>query len=893
MDLTRGTFVGSYEITGLLGVGGMGQVYRAHDTKLGRDVAIKILPAHWLDDPERRLRFDREARTLAALNHPNVAAIYGVEDSNGIPALVLELVDGVTLAERIALGPIPPGEAITLATQIADALDAAHERGIVHRDLKPANVKISNDGRVKVLDFGLAKVVEDGKTNADLTQSPTITRGGTEQGVLLGTAAYMSPEQARGLFVDRRTDLWAFGCVLYEMLTGRAAFARGTITDTLAAIIEGEPDWSMLPAQTPSAVRRILERCLQKDSKRRIRDIGDVRTELSELTAGLAGRSSRSHDNATMRSRTLMAAFVGIALILVGAAAWLLFYKLRSTPSLPPRIEPITAFSDYAVQPSLSPDGRMLTFIRGPESNLGTIGQIYVKLLPAGEPIQLTNDSRLKMMPVFSPDGSRIVYTVITGNFSWDTWTVPVLGGEPKLWLPNASGLQWTDSRHLLFSEIESGIHMRLVETTEGRTDTRIVYVPESIRGMAHRSYLSPDRKNVLVTEMDNAGMIPCRLIPYDASTKGRVVGPDTGQCTHAAWSPDGEWMYFTSNASGSFQIWRQRFPNGAPEQLTSGPTQAEGLAVAPDGKSLLSSVGLAQRSIWISENGEERPVSNEGNAQFPAWGDGFPTSVFSPDGQKLYYLVGNGPRRGFGSGELWIADLSRRSNERVLPGVIVTSYDISPDGESVVYASVDAAGKSRAWLARLDRRTPPTQLPPPEVLGPVFGGDGDVFFRGREGALWYIYQLKLESGQIRKFTEESAVNSPVISPDRRWIVSWVPNAGKDTTTVVKAFPTDGGPPVTICSSCYLKWPRDQNAVFLSFAGNGDEGGTTYVLRLAPGKALPDFPSGGVRSEDELKQMPILTTVKRPLVFPGATSSVYAYDRSFVQRNLHRIPIAE
>ena len=178
-------------------------------------------------------------------------------------------------------------------------------------------------------------------------------------------------------------------------------------------------------------------------------------------------------------------------------------------------------------------------------------------------------------------------------------------------------------------------------------------------------------------------------------------------------------------------------------------------------------------------------------------------------------------------------------------------------------------------------------------TLDQLFGGDGDVFFRGREGALWYIYQLKLESGQIRKFTEESAVNSPVISPDRRWIVSWVPNAGKDTTTVVKAFPTDGGPPVTICSSCYIKWPRDQNAVFLSFAGNGDEGGTTYVLRLAPGKALPDFPSGGVRSEDELKQMPILTTVKRPLVFPGATSSVYAYDRSFVQRNLHRIPIAE
>jgi Tol biopolymer transport system component len=228
-----------------------------------------------------------------------------------------------------------------------------------------------------------------------------------------------------------------------------------------------------------------------------------------------------------------------------------------------------------------------------------------------------------------------------------------------------------------------------------------------------------------------------------------------------------------------------------------------------------------------------------------------------------------------------------------VLPGVIVTSYDISPDGESVVYASVDAAGKSRAWLARLDRRTPPTQLSPPEALGPVFGGENDVFFRGREGELWYIHQLKLESGQIRKFTEESALNSPVISPDRRWIVSWVPIAAKDTTTVVKAFPTDGGAPVTICSSCYLKWPRDQNAMFLSFAGNAGDGGITYVLRLAHGKALPDFPSGGVLTEEELKRMPNLTTVKQPVVFPGVTSSVYAFDRGFVQRNLHRIPIPE
>jgi serine/threonine protein kinase len=264
---------------------------------------------------------------------------------------VLELVDGVTLAERIALGPIPLTDVLTLATQIADALDAAHERGIVHRDLKPANVKISTEGRVKVLDFGLAKVVDDGELSTDLTHSPTITEGATRQGVLLGTVAYMSPEQARGFAVDKRTDLWAFGCVLYEMLTGRAAFARATVTDSLAAIVESEPDWSTLPARTPPSVRRILERCLEKNSKRRIRDVGDVRTELLELAAALAKRPSGTYGNEagrSLRSRALIPVIVGIGLMLAGAAAWILFYSRPSAPSLPPRMEPITAFSDFA-----------------------------------------------------------------------------------------------------------------------------------------------------------------------------------------------------------------------------------------------------------------------------------------------------------------------------------------------------------------------------------------------------------------------------------------------------------------------------------------------------------------------------------------------------------------
>ena len=250
-SVLSGRRLGAYQVQARIGVGGMGEVYRARDTKFGRDVAIKILPRHFTSDPDRLARFEREARVLASLNHPHIGAIYGFEDADGVRALVLELVEGETLADRIARGPIPLNDALTIARQIADALDAAHEKGIVHRDLKPANIKITPDGIVKVLDFGLAKAASGDAATADLTQSPTVTVGGTREGVILGTAAYMSPEQARGQTVDKRTDIWAFGCVLYEMLTGRAAFARDTLTDTLAAVVEGRPNWSLLSA-TPT-----------------------------------------------------------------------------------------------------------------------------------------------------------------------------------------------------------------------------------------------------------------------------------------------------------------------------------------------------------------------------------------------------------------------------------------------------------------------------------------------------------------------------------------------------------------------------------------------------------------------------------------------------------------
>jgi serine/threonine protein kinase len=285
MPLERGTRLGVYEIQDLLGAGGMGEVYRARDSRLGRDVALKVLPESLTVDPERRTRFEREARLLAALNHPHIGAIYGFEESGDVRALVLELVDGPTLAERLAGGPLPIAEALAIARQIAGALEAAHEKGIIHRDLKPANIKLTLNGHVKVLDFGLAKAIAGDTGSPDLSQSPTITADGTRAGVVLGTPAYMSPEQARGKAADKRTDIWAFACVLYEMLTGRRAFPGDTMSDTIAAVLGRDPDWHSLPDTTPAAVRRLLRRCLHKDSNHRLHDIADARIELEDMGA--------------------------------------------------------------------------------------------------------------------------------------------------------------------------------------------------------------------------------------------------------------------------------------------------------------------------------------------------------------------------------------------------------------------------------------------------------------------------------------------------------------------------------------------------------------------------------------------------------------------------------
>jgi len=384
-----GDRLGSYDIVAQVGRGGMGEVYRAHDTKLGREVAIKVLPPSFAADPTRLARFEREARVLASLNHPHIAQIYGLETAP-TPFIVMELVAGETLAARLETRALPIPDALAIARQIADALDAAHERGIVHRDLKPANIALTEQGAVKVLDFGLAKAEGiDGAGDRRLEESPTTLA--TSDGVLLGTARYMSPEQARGKAVDKRTDIWAFGCVLYEMLTGTRAFGGETISDSIAAILGREPDWTRLPAQTSPPVRKLLERCLQKDPRLRLRDVGDA-------LADLGPERSPAADGATGPARTrrhLWAVPLAVGVAGGAAAAAILTAALagRRAPEAPvfSRIVRLTSGPAREVSPVVSPDGKWVAYL----SDAGGSGNVWIKFVAGGEPINLTASSGL------------------------------------------------------------------------------------------------------------------------------------------------------------------------------------------------------------------------------------------------------------------------------------------------------------------------------------------------------------------------------------------------------------------------------------------------------------------------------------------------------------------
>jgi DNA-binding winged helix-turn-helix (wHTH) protein/Tol biopolymer transport system component len=588
-----------------------------------------------------------------------------------------------------------------------------------------------------------------------------------------------------------------------------------------------------------------------------------------------------AHAPATSLSRRI--AIAAIVAVLAGLVATL---AARHEVLQPVRYTQITNFDDAAFSPAISPDGRMVAFIRGSDINFPTVGQIYVKLLSNGEPVQLTHDGWPKYGVTFSPDGSQIAYT--SAENRWNTVSVPALGGEPHLLLPNAAGLTWLDKDHVMFSEIKTGLHMGLVTATTSRSELRDIYLPEHERGMAHYSFLSPDRKWVLVVEMGGTGAWQrCRLVPFDGSSSGSQVGPD-GPCASAGWSPDGKWMYFGATVNGLSHLWRQRFPNGDPQQLTSGATEEAGVAIAKDGRSVISAVGMRESGVWLHDLRGEHAISSEGYTSLPS---------FSRDGALAYYLL----RRESPESpqELWAIELQSGKSHPVIEGFSITSYDVSPDGKNAVFAARSSDGGSQLWLASCDRAFAPRML----ASGgdhPFFGNGDDVFFRASEGGKNFLFRMKREGSQRTKVMQTSIISFKGMSPDRRWALVTIPVSGAPPTAVV-AIPFQGGPMRTICpAECMAKWSPD-GARFYVWDFLQDTGsGMTVVMPVPKGKGLPDLPAAGIRSSQDSGTVRGSTVLDLSgvdpshsgvNVAPGLTEGTFIYAKSIVHRNLFQIPL--
>ena len=735
----------------------------------------------------------------------------------------------------------------------------------------------------------------------------------TSPGTAVGTVAYMSPEQSLGKELDLRTDLFSFGVVLYEMATGTLPFQGRTSGAIFNAIFNMTP---LPPArinhEIPTKLDDIINRALEKDRDLRYQSAAELRSELKRLKRDTdSGRSRAAGPDSTSASaksspsapsssaaillgearkhkKMLALAFFGVVLFASALATYLYVRATRTVAkSDSSKWEQLTFFTDAAVYPELSPDGRLLTFIRGKGTFL-TPGDVYVKMLPSGEPVQLTHDKLVKLSPTFSPDGTRIVYG--TAN-PWDTWEVPVLGGEPRLILRNASSLTWIEGgKRLLFSEINGGLHMGVVTTDEGRGQSRGVYLPAGDRSMAHHSYLSPDGKWVLVaSQMDEtANRVRCRVVPFDGSGREQLVGPAGATCSTGAWSPDGNWIYLSTNQGGRFHIWRQRFPGGEPEQVTSGPTEEEGIAMARDGKSFLTSVGTQYWTIWIHDAKGEHQMSSEGDAF---------STIFSRDGTKLFYLKRAGQSD---AAELWSTELATGKSDRVVPGYGIdasfvdyyASYDVTEDGNWVAFLKRDEKGISHIWIASTDHRTSPLQLPSVENEDePMFLPNGDLVYRASEGGRNYIYTRHRDGSGRKKLLEDAILDLSAVSPDGRWIVVLLKDdADKDHPYRTLAYPKEGGKPVIVCALCYRGWSVDGKylALQFQFLPHSLE---TYLLPVSGENGLPELPPDGLSGPEDSRK------TNRVTVLPRGVDSVlgpekYSYTITNIRRNIYRIPIS-
>jgi len=787
--LGSGSRLGSYEILGPLGAGGMGEVYRARDSNLGREVAIKILSSGLAADAELLARFEREARLLASLNHPGIATIHGIERGEGEPFLVLELVEGETLAERLTAGPLPLPEALKVCGQIADALAAAHDRGVIHRDLKPANVKITPEGRVKVLDFGLAKSSAPFSGSGTSAAATVGANTATKTGMILGTPAYMSPEQARGKPLDKRSDVWSFGCVLYETLTGRRAFDGDTASDCIAAILAHEPDWKALPAATPNAARRLLRRSLEKDANQRLRDLGDAALEIEAALTAPAARSTEPSRGLSSLLRPLTSLFSSAR------------PTHRATERTPPRLSQLTFDEKIEQFPAWSPDGTRIVFSR----EAGPVRRLFVRDVATGAEGAVADDRFDDIQSSWSPDGGTILFARsqepgrkleprdVFGQYDGeDIWALEVESGRATKLIENAANPSWSpDGKQIAVDASWAGPRRIWIADRRGRNPQQAT--SDTSEAVVHvRPRWSPDGKRIVFQNIERT-KFDIRVVDL-ASQRLSWITNDHVQDICPVWSPSGRFLYFSSYRSGGLNIWRvpvgaEGAPSSALQQLTSGAGQDVEATISRDGRRLAFTILKQNADLWrlpvASDSGHatgqpEKVIASSREDSRGAW---------SADGLGLAF---NSDRSG--EMNIWIRGVGQESPKPVTRGPGGDFQPrFSPVGRQIVFFS-SREGNPSVWMAdvesgRLRRLTTGSSID----VNPAFSPDGSgiAFMSDRSGRL-EVWWMKADGSSPRQLTEVGVMGHFLVwTPDGNSILFRCPS-GKARTLKVAV---DGGEP--------------------------------------------------------------------------------------------------
>lgn len=828
MALTSGTKLGCYEIRSPLGVGGMGEVYRAADSKLGRDVALKVILQEFVQDMQLMARFQREAQVLASLNHTNIAAIYGLEDSGGLRALVMELVEGPTLADRIKEGAIPLEEALPIAKQIAEALEYAHEHGIVHRDLKPANIKVTHDGKVKVLDFGLAKALQGDAAPGDISNSPTISMEVTKLGIILGTAAYMSPEQAKGKAVDRRADIWSFGVVFFEMLTGRQIYVGETATDIMAAVVRGEPDWSMLPKNLPRRVRELLQHCLVKDDKRRLRDMGDARLALDDAMNAALEPASAVPSNPLWRALPWAIAAVAIAV-----TGWMFWHRAGSGAvsgavmhldiSYPANVEPISGLQGGF---AISPDGQSVAMIGVREGTR----RLYLRRLDRPEAAEIS-DTAGANSAYFSPDSKSIAFALGSGLI-----TRMSLGDQQRTVLAHGadltSGVAWV-SKDIVYNH---GGALWSVPANGG-TPRQLTTLDAARREVLHSDpMVLPGGRVVLFSSLtSDAGTERIEAVSLDGQKRAVVI-------EHAAtpvWSPTGHLLFGRDGA-----VWAVPFDeSSATTSGTAVPVIPAGVVCTVRSGSLgfqLSSIGDlvfvpadfdSKRVVSVGRDGSELAVN------LPL--DRYGTPRISPDGRRLVV-----EREGSVIEEL---DMLRGTHAKLAAPALGTSFPTwTVDGEGVVFrrfnlpfwTAANGSGKTGPVPGVLISDYPAAPGPDPDSILDVRiqpETSGDIFLLSISGKF-----------QPKPLLATAAYEGgPELSPDGHWLLYQSNETGQPEIYVRRYPAMDRQWQVSEGGGVQARWSSTGRELYYR--------GGQHIMAVAvdPSKAEPTFGKPAVLFADE------------------------------------------